>query len=589
MNSPLSNATHLWSALIVEELVRSGVTHFFLAPGSRSTPLVTAVAANKRAEHTMHFDERGTAYAALGYGRATGQPAAWITTSGTAVANGMPAVVEAAADSVPMILLTADRPPELRQTGANQTIDQVKFFGGYVRWYFELPVPASEIEPTVVLTTVDQAVYRALRSPAGPVHLNCMFREPLEPGDDPIDLESELMESTNWPASFESYTRYSLPAAIPDPSIIFELQKLTDGTKRGLIVVGKLNSIAEAKAVSLLAETLNWPLLPDIRSQLRLAGAKVKCVIPYYDQLLASERFQNRHRPDVVFHFGDRPTSKRLQQFLVLHRPEHYIKIQNTPYRLDPTHQVSRVIEADIETFCQALVRIIPLKEDKKRTWLADWRFASDWTEQQLHDFFSKAETLSEPQVARDITRFVPAAHGLCLASSMPVRDVDRFSVADRPDIHVIANRGASGIDGTIGTAAGFALGREGPVTLVIGDLALLHDLNSLALIRGSRYPVFVVVFNNNGGGIFSFLPIARRTGVFEQYFGTPHGLTFHPAAELFGLPYFQPANPAEFRSIYHGSVAEKNTSVLIEINTDRKENVELHRQLDDMIKDNLP
>jgi len=185
------NVQYLWAKLIVEELLRSGAGHFFLAPGSRSTPLALAVARNRRARYHVHFDERGTAFAALGYGRATGKPAVWITTSGTAVANGLPAVVEAATDGVPLILLTADRPPELRETGANQTIDQAKIFGDYVRWQLDLPVPDPAIDPAFVLTTVDQAVYRSLRAPAGPVHLNCMFREPLVPSAE-LALPSSL-------------------------------------------------------------------------------------------------------------------------------------------------------------------------------------------------------------------------------------------------------------------------------------------------------------------------------------------------------------------------------------------------------------
>src|SRR5918992_1312294 len=206
LNRDTPRANRLWAYLIVEELVRSGVDFFCVAPGSRSTPLVAALATNENAESLIHFDERGTAFAALGYARATGRPAAWITTSGTAVANGLPAVVEAATDGVPMILLTADRPPELRQTGANQTIDQPDIFGDYVRWRFDLPAPQEAVDRAMVLTTVDQAVYRTLRAPSGPVHLNLMFREPFIPDEDPGE---ELSVPPRWQRSGEPYTRYA--------------------------------------------------------------------------------------------------------------------------------------------------------------------------------------------------------------------------------------------------------------------------------------------------------------------------------------------------------------------------------------------
>ena len=229
-------ANLLWATLIVEELARSGVDFFCVAPGSRSTPLIAALAANERARSLVHFDERGTAFAALGYARATGRPAAWITTSGTAVANGLPAVVEAAIDGVPMILLTADRPPELRQTGANQTIDQPDIFGDYVRWRFDLPAPEAAVDPAMVLTTVDQAVYRARRTPSGPVHLNLMFREPFLPedGDEP------LAAPVRWRESDEPYTRYAATRPAVDLDEVERLREELRPVKKGLVVAGRL-------------------------------------------------------------------------------------------------------------------------------------------------------------------------------------------------------------------------------------------------------------------------------------------------------------------------------------------------------------
>src|SRR5215210_6586165 len=277
LNRDTPRANRLWAYLIVEELLRCGVDFFCVAPGSRSTPLVAALAANEKARTLVHFDERGTAFAALGYARATGRPAAWITTSGTAVANGLPAVVEASTDGVPMILLTADRPPELRQTGANQTIDQPDIFGDYVRWRFDLPAPDPGIDPAMVLTTVDQAAYRASRAPQGPVHLNLMFREPfLLEGD-----EDALSGPSSWERSDEPYTRYAATKPAVDGMEIHKLWETLRPVRRGLVVAGRLASRKQGEAVLRLAEVLGWPLLPDIGSQVRL-GADSQGLVPHY-------------------------------------------------------------------------------------------------------------------------------------------------------------------------------------------------------------------------------------------------------------------------------------------------------------------
>lgn len=568
-------ANLLWATLIVEELVRLGVDFFCVAPGSRSTPLVAALAANKRAGSLIHFDERGTAFAAVGYARATGRPAVWITTSGTAVANGLPAVVEAATDGVPMILLTADRPPELRQTGANQTIDQPDIFGDYVRWRFDLPAPEEPVDPAMVLTTIDQAVYRARRAPSGPVHLNLMFREPFLP--DPDEYLDELPAPARWQKSGEPYTRY----AVTKPSVDFdEIERLWDELRpveRGLVVAGRLPSRKHGEAVVRLADALGWPLLPDVGSQARL-GAASKNLVPLYDALLASDGFKETHAPEAVLHVGGRAVSKRLEQFLTRSRPDPYVVVRENPFRLDPGHRVTHSVEADVMSFCAALTEAAEQHPPADTaSWTARWREASEQANGHLDRLFERPKELNEPLVARLISRHVPEGHGLCVASSMPIRDVDTFAAPDGAPVPVAANRGASGIDGTVATAVGFARGSERPVTLLIGDLALLHDLNSLAMLR--KLPVVVVVLNNDGGAIFSFLPVARHKEFFEPYFGTPQGLSFEHAAEMFDLGYEHPRSATEFVETYRAA-CDRNGPTLIEVRTDREENSELHRKL---------
>ena len=567
------HANLLWATLIVEELARNGVDFFCVAPGSRSTPLVAALSANEKVNSLVHFDERGTAFAAVGHARATGRPAAWITTSGTAVANGLPAVVEAATDGVPMILLTADRPPELRQTGSNQTIDQPDIFGDYVRWRFDLPAPEEGVDPAMVLTTVDQAVYRALRAPSGPVHLNLMFREPFLP--DPDEILDESSVPASWREGGEPYTRYAASKPSVDSDEVERLWDALRPVERGLVVAGRLPSRKQGEAVLRLADSLGWPVLPDVGSQIRLGA---KNLVPLYDAMLASEPFKEKYVPEAVLHVGGRAVSRRLEQFLARSRPDPYVIVRENPFRLDPGHAVTHSVEADVMDFCAALAQTAkrpPPATDE--SWTVAWRETSEQVDGYLDRSFGEMEDLNEPLVARLVSRHVPEGHALCVASSMPIRDVDTFAAPDGVPVPVAANRGASGIDGTVATAVGFARGSDRPLTLLIGDLALLHDLNSLAMLRD--LPVVVVVLNNDGGAIFSFLPVASHNEFFEPYFGTPQGLSFEHAAAMFGLDYEHPSTATEFVEAYRAACVRGGTT-LIEVRTDREENVELHRGL---------
>ncbi len=614
-----SGMNQIWADLLVEELIRAGVGLFCLAPGSRSAPLALAAAANPRAECVMHYDERGTAFCALGYGRATRRPAAWITTSGTAVANGMPAVVEASMDGVPMLLVTADRPPELRAAGANQTIDQVKIFGNYVRWQFDLPTPDPAIDPAVVLTTVDQAVYRARRMPAGPVHLNVMYREPLVSSPDSSRYADYLDRLRAWRDSEAPYTRYGSVTDISKTSISgpgsasniseflttysldtprFEsLMHALHRAKRGLVVAGRLHTRTQADAVRRLANKLGWPLLPDVCSQLRFSGASSVewhtdgvaeggMMASRYDLALASEAFRASHAPDAVLYFGGAAVSKRLHAWLADVRPALFAVVRESPDRMDPGHCVTEYIEAGIAPFCQSVIDHLEKGPEEGEKvggtgWMASWSVASEAVARTVDEHMP--DDLSEPAVARLLSRHIPDEATLVLASSMPIRDMDMFGdVAGRAPF-VAANRGASGIDGIVATAVGLAYGRRTPVILVVGDLGLLHDLNSLALAASAPEPVVIVAINNHGGGIFSFLPVARCGDAFEPMFGTPHPWCFEQAARMFGLGYDH-VHDMDALSETYASALSSGKSRIIEVTTDRNENLQLHRRLEALI-----
>ena len=579
--SPLDapNVTYLWAQLLIEELVRQGVQTFFVAPGSRSTPLTVSAARHPAADVVLHVDERGTAFAALGVGRATRPPAAWITTSGTAVANGLPAVVEASMDGVPLLLLTADRPPELRDTGANQAIDQVKLFGDYPRWHVDLPPPTDDIDPAYVLTTVDQAVHRAVRPPAGPVHLNCGFRKPLEPTEAPAS-PSIPTAVADWAEEETPFTQYPTPAPQPPAPAVDALATALNDGRKGLVVAGRLDTNAEATAVRRLAVRLGWPLVPDLTSRLRLTTAGPAACVPYADLLLTSSAFREAHRPDAVLRVGGRFVSKRLRLFLRGCAPEVHAVVRPDPGRLDPDHRATHHVEAGIEAFVEQFLAHTGAMAEPS-SWRTDWVKASDQAAAAVRAHAATSEALTEPLLATVLTEELPEAHALVAASSMPVRDLNRHAAPTAEGGAAYANRGASGIDGTVATAAGVAEGRGAPVTLLVGDLALWHDLNSLALLADR--PVVAVVVNNDGGGIFHFLPIRGHDDVFEPYFTTPQGRSFESAAATFGLAYDQPTTPAAFRTAYREACSRPG-STLIEVRTDREANRQVHEQLEQAV-----
>lgn len=579
------NITILWGHLIVDELIRLGVDYFCVSPGSRSTPLTVAVARHPRARAVVAYDERGAAFHAVGYVRATGRPAALICTSGTALANYLPAVVEADVDHVPLLVLSADRPPELRETAANQTVRQPAMLGDAVRWRFDLPAPDETIAPAFVLTTVDQAVWRAQQPVPGPVHLNCIFREPLAPVVQPV-AAGYTAELARWLDSAEPFTTYLAPAPAPVMTVAGDLLPRLARSPRGVIAVGRLPDARAADAVWRLADHLGWPVLPDIQSQMRL-GALPPDAVPDYDLALLDDA----PPPDAVLQLGSPSLSKRWLQLITRARPPLHVVVNPYPDRQDPAHTVTHRVVGDVAAFCAALAQQPAGTVDP--AWRAFWfgRTAARSADRAaaVDRFLAEQPAVSEISTARTVTRLIPPEHGLWLASSMPVRDADTFgwaesAAAPRPGPRVAANRGASGIDGTVAAAAGFAAGLGQPVTLLIGDLALLHDLNGLALLHAGGVKLIVVVLNNQGGGIFSLLPIARFDAVFERFFGTPHGYTFADAARLFGVAYAAPTTDAELAAAYATALAAPG-STLIEVRTERDANAALHRQIQDAVR----
>ncbi len=557
-----ANINYLWANLLIEEFVRNGVEYFCCAPGSRSAPLAVAVAENKRAKSFVHFDERGLAFHALGYVCATRKPAVLICTSGTAVANFLPAVIEASKKKLPLIVLSADRPPELRQTGAMQTIDQVNIFGSYVRWQTDLPCPTEAIKPQFVLTTVDQAVFRCKGELPGPVHINCMFREPL--AATPKKISKEYLQSLkSWAEAKSPFTTYTHARPAFVDGDLKQAAALIKKIKNGLIVVGKTNR-EESDDILKLAKRLGWPIFPDVSSPLRW-GIQHDNNIPYYEKVLRSKVFLKSSKIDGILHLGGRMTSKAFYDFIEEQKIEHYIMVLNHPLRNDPTHQVSLRVHGPIGEFCSVLKGFLP--KHSSSVHLKMCRELSVQIHEQFEQEFSAMNEISEPLIAWLVSQHIPKDSGLFLGNSMPVRDFDSFASKDANLIFVQGNRGASGIDGNIASAVGFAEGLKQSVTAVLGDLSFLHDFNSLAMLKKSRQPIVLIVVNNNGGRIFSRLPIAQTAPQFEKFFTTPHGFDFKYAAKMFEVDYAQPKSKNDFVKVYKKGV-KSQMAVIVEVRT---------------------
>ncbi len=538
---------------IIDTLLEHGVRRFCLSPGSRSTPLAYAIAHEERAEVLVHFDERGMAFHAFGFAKGAKEPVALLVTSGSAVGNLMPAVMEAAMEGVPLIILTADRPPELRDCGANQSCDQVKIFGEYVRWSCDIPCPDSTLPDGYIGSTVAYAVHQAVRL-KGPVHLNCMFREP-------FFSSVSLVTRTS--------TVYEEPNASLTPSTIEKWARILHQAENGVIIVGAQTSSRSLKSILALAENLQWPVLPDILSGMRSEQSH-PAVIPYYDAVL---KIAPHLKPDLILHLGDRIVSKPLTEWITKSQPSIYALVADHSWRYDPYHTLTHRLECDPILFAEQVLPHV----GRRPSWLETWKVYSDAIENHID---TAIKPLSEPGVVRYLHHHLPAHYALFLANSMPIRDADQFFFPRFFRGPILGKRGLSGIDGNIATAIGIAEGTQRPTLAIMGDLTALHDINSLAQITKARHPVIFLVINNGGGGIFHFLPVAEKKDFFEEFMAGAHTWTFEKAAEMFDIPY---TCIDDFSSV--GKALRDEKSCILELRTDRAENLLIHRQILEELK----
>ena len=535
------------------------------SPGSRSTPLVLSLAREPRIRATSHVDERSAAFFALGLAKASGVPPALACTSGTAAANYLPAVVEAHEARVPLLVLTADRPPELRDLGAGQTIDQLKLYGSAAKWFFDVDDHAATPERLRWLRQLAcRAYWTAKEGRPGAVHLNFSLREPLT-----LDARLDEPDDSGRPGGRPWVTRPSTTAE-PPPTLIESLKQEIAARPRAILVAGRAERDRELPAS--LAGFADWAAIPLLAEP--LSGARRgPAAIAHYDALLRDPEFAAAHAPDLVIRVGDLPTSKPLRQWL--HGLDDTLQIAFDPENVwqDPAGAVATIIAADPRCTLDAIAARMKRRPDI--AWLERWHRADRNAAHAIATALTPAG-LNEPRVAAEIGSLLPPEATVVVASSMPVRDVETFFPAREHPPRVLANRGANGIDGTVSTAFGCAAAESGPVLLLIGDIALIHDIGGLLSASRLDLKLTIVLLHNDGGGIFDFLPVSREGDDYVTHVATPHGLDFTHAAALFGLGYEVADTPDAFRAALRRALDADRTSI-VAVHTDRAANVQLH------------
>lgn len=566
-----------WAGAFVDELARFGLRHACLAPGSRSTPLVLALAREDRIRVHVHLDERCAAFFALGVGKATGRAAAVITTSGTAVANLHPAVVEADQSRTPLLLLTADRPHRLRGTDANQTVDQRGFFGSHARTFLEAAAPSAEEGDLRYVRALASRADWATRGPApGPVQVNFPFEKPLQPDSAAADSPGAVPPGGRTDgAPFTAVPRSRISAL---PEAVDRLAEQLRDAHRPMIVAGPLpDDEAGGPAAIRLARAAGAPLLADPLSGARFAPGAAEVGVAAYDLLLGEEDPSGLPDPELVLRLGPAPTSKAVRRYLARHPGTPQVVVDPGGRWMDHAAVASEYLHAEPGQLCEALAARLEEDPPDREEWTARWREADQQARRAMRAVMDGP--FFEGTVLHGVAAALPQGGTLVVGSSMPVRDLDAFGLPRDEALRVLGNRGASGIDGLISTALGAAAAGGGPMAVVCGDLTFYHDMNGLLATREDLGDIVFVVINNDGGGIFHMLPIREFDPPFTELFATPHGLDFSHAARLYDLPYRCVETGEEFRSAFPAAGREPGGARILEVKSDRERNREHRRR----------
>ena len=572
----LENINRVWSSLIIDELNKNNITHFYVSPGLRNAPLIAALAHAKSCGQNisiiMCMDERAAGYRALGYSKATGLPSVIMCTSGSALANYMPAVVEAKKSNLPLIIISADRPSEYTLCDDNQTMDQSKFYGNYVQGEMNLGTPCLEISPRALTSTLSNLIHKSLFPQKGPVHLNCAFRGPLENTSLPLpaDYQAHALDQIN---SLGPSTRYMPFNTTPIDQSIKEIADLLKNSKSALLVIGPLNPYDQVTTVLEFIKKLNWPVYFDISSSLKYQFNLLDNALPTFDHPEVQDALI-KNPPQTILHIGGRLTSKHYYTFLKQVPSIHLITLSLNKEKEDPSHHTKIRINADINS------TLIKLSEKLGQSDLPPLRLDLDFKSFTLKkiDLIDNGP-LAYPLVSKIIIDNIPNYSFLYIGNSTVVRSFDAyFSYKNRKDITIATNRGVSGIEGFIASSCGVIDALEKEIYLVIGDVAFIHDLNSLYFLKNLKAPLKIILINNDGGGIFTLLPIHKEASVIDLI-TTPHGQSFKKAAALVDIDYSEVRDERTLKAAFI-ALQQKKHHCIMEIFIDNKSNKEVYDQL---------
>ncbi|WP_243291137.1 2-succinyl-5-enolpyruvyl-6-hydroxy-3-cyclohexene-1-carboxylic-acid synthase [Bacillus sp. FJAT-47783] len=549
----------------VEQLKDSGVNEVVISPGSRSTPLALVMAEHPQIKTYINIDERSAGFFALGLAKKKKNPVALLCTSGTAAANYYPSIIEAHYARVPLLVITADRPHELRDVGAPQAINQIHLYGNYVKWFMDAPLPEDRKETIqTVKTLVSRGVFEATKKPCGPVHLNMPFRAPLVP--DLKALTTLLKQET------KSICQQSSHAVLSE-EMFEQIAKRLKSVKKGLIICGELYEEGFASSVLSLANALQFPILADPLSQLRFGHHSKELIIENYDTILKDEHLHHLLQPELIIRFGAMPVSKALSLFIQKHSHlEQFVIDQGGGWR-DPSLLAQHHLQCSEKVFCDEISARI--NEQKDGSWLYQWKKANQIVQSLVSDVTGGREGLFEGRLYIELQKLLPDECNVVIGNSMPIRDVDTFFQSSEKNVHLYANRGANGIDGIVSTALGISAASNRPTYLIIGDLSFYHDINGLLAGKMHDINITILIVNNNGGGIFSFLPQSSEKKHFETLFGTPTNLKFEYAAKMYEFEY----EKIEAWNELHKHFIDEHSGIrLLEIVTNRHNRVDIHR-----------
>ena len=573
------NRNYFWAETFIKELSSIGVKYACISPGSRNTPLTLAIANNKKLKSFIHIDERCSAFFALGIAKATNSPVILLCTSGTATAELYPAIIEAYQQRVPLIVCTADRPPELLNTGANQTINQNNLYKNHIRWFFDVGLP----EPIPrrirhIKAIAKRAVYESMVRSKGPVHLNFPFRKPFEPDAFTDEVGTEVIETAKLVLPDKKDLYKENGKNIVSEKWFKEIAHHLAKYKKGLIIAGPENYNESFHFnCQKLASLLGYPILADGASQLRFGKHNKENILFSFEGFLRSDLFSQKYKPEIILQFGRTITSKALGLYFEKCSAIRFM-INEYGDWFDPANRANASFACKPYLFCEKMIEYLLIKKIKRsQSWLKVFKELDEESLKIKNEIISKSGFPNECRIIEELVNVLPDKSQLMISNSMPIRDFDYFAPVTKKIINIFNNRGASGIDGITSTALGLAVLEKRPTILLTGDSAFYYDLNALLAARKYRIPLIIILINNNGGGIFEVLPISKYSKVFNEYFVAPHDLDFSQIVKAFGGNYSLIKSWENFRSEFGKALKKKEFSVL-EIKTDAAASLKLRQ-----------